>query len=117
VEDCVEDSFGHLMRFELLAMVDMEMLREFGDFSVNNVVEEESFTTAVRADETSTSAVSFQDQVSVLKEYLVSIWGLHGESLNFDILWKSLSGGQLQPLVLWKASDDVVSLGEVASVE
>jgi hypothetical protein len=105
------------MRLELLAMVDMKMLGEFGNLSMDDVVEQKSFTTTVGANETGTSAISFQDQVGVFEEDLVSVGGLHGETLNFDIFWESLSGSQLESLVLGEASDDVLSFGEVASVE
>jgi hypothetical protein len=104
------------MWLKLLAMVNMKMFRELGNFSMSNVVEEESFTAAIRSDETGTSTVSFQDQVSVLEEDLISIRGLHGKALNFHVLRESFSRGQLQSLVLGEASNDVFSLGEVASI-
>jgi len=104
------------MRFKLLAMMNVEMFREFGNVSVDNVVEEESLTTAVRSDEASTSAISFQNQVGVLEKDLISVRGLHGEALDFDVLWKSLSGGQLESLEPGEASNNVISFGVIASV-
>jgi len=105
------------MSFELLAMVNVEMFRKFGNISVDNVVEEKSLTTAVRADEASTSAVSFQDQVGILKKDLVSVRSLHGEALNLDILWKSLSGSQLESLEFGEACNNVISFGVIASIQ
>jgi hypothetical protein len=71
-------------------MVDVEMFRKLGDTSVCDVVEKKGFSTAVGANETSSSAVSFQDQISVFEKDLVTVWGLHGESLNFNTFWERL---------------------------
>jgi hypothetical protein len=93
--------------------MNMKVFREFRNTSMNDVVEEESFTAAVWSNKASSSAVSLKNEVGILKKNLISVRSLHGEALNFNALWKRLPCGELEPLVLGKACNNVISLGEI----